>query len=382
MYVKARHGDTDFLFCSRWSLVILPHMPALQLYLIGPPRSGKSSVFCALTDTAEGHHAVTKGTHHLGIVKVPDVRLVALRDMYKPKKFTPAEVTFVDVAIPPAPEGVNPLTQLVAFLGEADAFAVVVQAFGDLDYRGRPPDPAAQLQEVHDELVFSDLEKVTKRLEKIAHEERRGQKALPMEISGLEKCRPHLESGRALRSLVLAADEEKALRSFQFLSQKPIMVIANVPENNLAGAGLDSLRERAQTLGAETLVFCAPLEAEMAQLDDAAQKEFLKEYGLKEPARDRLIAAAYRLLDLISFFTVGEDEVRAWTIRRGTAALDAAGKIHTDLQRGFIRAEVVRCEDLLKAGSWAACQKNATLRLEGKNYVVQDGDVMHIRFNA
>lgn len=357
-------------------------MPALQLYLIGPPRSGKSSVFRALTDTAEGHHAVTKGTHHLGTVKVPDARLAALRDMYKPKKYTPAEVTFVDVAIPPTPDGVNPLTQLVGFLSDADAFAVVVQAFGEMDYRGRPADPAVQLQELYDELVFSDLEKVTKRLEKIEHEARRGQKASPVEVSGLQKCRSHLESGSALRLLSLGPEEEKALRSFQFLSQKPLMVIANVAENNLAGNGLEGLRETAKSVAADVLVFCAPLEAEMALLDEAAQMEFLREYGLNEPARHRLIAAAYRLLDLISFFTVGEDEVKAWTLRRGTAALEAAGKIHTDLQRGFIRAEVVRWEELVKAGSWSACQKNATLRLEGKTYIVQDGDVMHIRFNA
>lgn len=339
-------------------------------------------MFHALTDTAEGQHSVTKATHHVGTVKVVDARLAALRDMYKPKKCIPAEVTFVDVAIPPAPEGVNPLTQLVAFLGEADAFAVVVQAFGDLDYRGRRPEPAVQLQEIHDELVFSDLEKVTKRLDKIQHDARRGQKVSPVEMAGLEKCRAHLESGQSLRSLTLGPEEEKALRSFQFLSQKPMMVIANVSEDNLAGKNLEALTETVRGLRSEMLVFCAPLEAEMAQLDPAAQVEFLKGYGLVEPARTRLIAAAYRLLDLISFFTVGEDEVRAWTIRRGTCALDAAGKIHTDLQRGFIRAEIVPCEALLRAGSWSACQKNATLRLEGKEYVVQDGDVMRIRFNA
>ena len=357
-------------------------MPAIQLYLIGPPRSGKSSVFRALTDTAEGHHAIAKGTHHLGTVKVPDARLAALRDMYKPRKYTLAEVTFVDVAIPPAPERMNPLTQLVTFLGEADAFIVVVQAFGDLDYRGRMPNPAEQLQEIHDELVFSDLEKVTNRLERVQHDARRGQKASPAEIAGLEKCRTHLESGHALRTLALGSEEEKALRSFQFLSQKPLLVVANVSENNLAGDNLGTLLDLARKMSSDVLVFCAPLEAEMAQLDEEAQAEFLKEYGLSEPARTRLIKAAYRLLDLISFFTVGEDEVRAWTIRRGTSALEAAGKIHTDLQRGFIRAEVVPCQALLSAGSWAACQKNAMLRLEGKGYVVQDGDVMHIRFST
>lgn len=357
-------------------------MAALQLYLIGPPRSGKTSVFRALTDTAEGHHAVSKGAHHLGTVKVPDPRLSALRDLYHPKKFTPAEVTFVDVTIPPAPEGTNPLTQFVSLLGEADAFAIVVQAFGDMDYRGRKPEASAQLQEMLDELVFSDLEKVTNRSERIAKEARRGQKASPAEISGLEKCRAHLEQGLLLRGLALGAEEEKALRSFQFLSAKPSFVIANVDEQNLTGQAMEGLQERAKRFGLEVLVFCAPLEAEMALLDETAQKEFLREYGLTNPARDRLITAAYKVMDLISFFTVGEDEVRAWTLRRGATVLEAAGKIHTDMQRGFIRAEVVPWDKLVSAGSFSACQKNASLRLEGKTYIVQDGDVLHIRFNA
>ena len=160
------------------------------------------------------------------------------------------------------------------------------------------------------------------------------------------------------------------------------MAIANVAEDKINGAGLDPLKQVAAKHKLELMIFCAPLEAEMAQLDPEAQAAFLKDYGLNEPARIRLIQAAYRLLNLISFFTVGEDEVRAWTIRRGTPAVNAAGKIHTDLERGFIRAEVVKCEELLKTRSMAACQKNATLRLEGKTYEVQDGDVMHIRHNA
>ncbi len=357
-------------------------MPALQLFLIGAPRSGKTSVFQALTNTPEGAHSSTKGAHHIGTVKVPDARLAALRGIYKPKKYTPAEVTFVDVAIPPVPEGTNPLTELTTFLSDADAFVLVVQAFGDMDYRGKPVQPGEQLDAVLFELVVSDLDRIEKRLEKIDHERKRGLKVNELEAGALAKCKKHLEDSKPIRTMTLAAEEEKLLRSFQFLSLKPVMVIANVEENRLDGSGLDALRETARKDGLDVQVFCATLEAEMALLDDAAQAEFLKDYGLNEPARTRFIQAAYRLLDLLSFFTVGEDEVRAWTIRRGTPAVQAAGKIHTDLEKGFIRAEVVKCEDLLKAGSLPACQKNATLRLEGKTYEVQDGDVMHIRFNA
>ena len=357
-------------------------MAALQLFLIGAPRCGKSTVFQALTNTPEGQHSFTKGAHHIGTVKVPDQRLEDLREMHNPKKFTPAEVTFVDVAVPPSPDGENSLAQLTTFLGDADAFAIVLQAFGDMDYRGHTPDPAAQLESVLLELVISDLERVEKRLEKIEQDRKRGLKVSEPEAVALAKCKKHLDENLPLRTCALSAEDDKAMRSMQLLSLKPVMIIADVAETRIDGSGLDTLRQMAEAQKLDTLFFCAPLEAEMAQLDAEAQSAFLKDYGLAEPARIRLIQAAYKLMDLISFFTVGEDEVRAWTIRRGTPAVSAAGKIHSDLEKGFIRAEVVRCEELLKTRSMAACQKNATLRLEGKTYEVQDGDVMHIRFNA
>lgn len=339
-------------------------------------------MFRSLTNTPEGQHSATKGTHHLGTVKVPDDRLVQLRDLFNPKKYTPAEVTFVDVAIPAAPEGTNPLSQLTAFLGEADAFVLVVQAFGDMDFRGKPLDPAAQMESVLLEMTVSDLEKAERRLEKIDHERKRGLKVSEQEIHALTRCKAQLEASQPLRRLDLAGEDEKVLRTFQFLTMKPVLAVANVSEDRLDGSGLDALRTVCARHAADLLVFCGTLEAEMAQLDPEAQAAFLKDYGLAEPARIRLIQAAYKLLDLISFFTVGEDEVRAWTIRRGTPAVQAAGKIHTDLERGFIRAEVVRCTDLLAARSLGHCREKGTLRLEGKSYVVQDADIMHIRFNA
>jgi GTP-binding protein YchF len=354
-----------------------------MLFLIGAPRSGKTAVFDALTNTPQGPHCFVKGAHRLGTVKVPDTRLEGLRDLYNPKKFTPAEVTFVDVALPATAAGEsNSFSQLNAFLADADAFAIVVQAFGEMDYQGQTPDPAKQLESLLLELTVADLEKVEKRLEKIEQELKRGIKGNEVEKVILDRCKAQLEAGQPLRDLTFTNEEEKRISSFRFLTQKRALVIANVGEGALDGAGLDPLRAAAKAHQLDVLVFCAPLEAEIATLDAEAQASFLKDYGITEPARVRLVQAAYRLLELISFFTVGPDEVRAWTIRRGTLAPQAAGKVHSDIERGFIRAETVQWEPLLRLKSHALCREQALLRLEGKQYVVQDGDVIDFRFNA
>ena len=355
----------------------------LMLYLIGAPRAGKTAVFDALTNTPQGPHCFVKGAHRLGTVKVPDVRLEGLRDLFQPKKFTPAEVTFVDVALPPPTAGQgNSFSQLNAFLGDADAFAMVVQAFGEMDYQGQTPDPAKQLESLLLELIVADLEKVEKRMEKIDQELKRGLKGNEAERIVLARCKAQLDDGKALRDLEFSVEDEKRISSFRFLTQQRALVIANVGEGGLSGAGLEPLCAAAAAHQMEVLVFCAPLEAEIATLDAEAQASFLKDYGIAEPARVRLVQAAYRLLELISFFTVGPDEVRAWTIRRGTLAPQAAGKVHSDIERGFIRAETVAWEPLLRLKSHAACREQAVLRLEGKQYVVQDGDVIDFRFNA
>jgi len=357
-------------------------VPALQIYLVGAPRAGKTAVFDALTRTPQGPNFAVKGAHRLGTVKVPDLRLEKLRDMFRPKKFTPAEVTFVDVAAPAAAEPGKAFSQLNAFLGEADAFALVVQAFGEHDHAGKPLDPVAQMESVLLELAMADLEKIERRLEKIAAERKRGIKGQEAEAALLEKFRQRIEAGGHLRELDLAAEEEKRISSFCFLTRKRLLIVANVGEADLKGAGVTPLREAARRHGLEVLCFCAPLENEIAALDAEGQAVFLKDYDLGEPARIRLIQAAYRILNLISFFTVGEDEVRAWTIRRGTTAQPAAGKIHSDIERGFIRAETVHCDNLLAAGGLAACRDQGLLRLEGKGYEVRDGDVIDFRFNA
>ena len=357
-------------------------MPALQLFLIGAPQTGKSSVFDALTRTPQGPQFASKGAHRIGTVKVPDQRLEALREMYKPKKYTPAEVTFVDVALPSGVEARQSFGTLNAFLQDADAFALVVGAFGGVGLDGKPVDPVTQMESMLLEMAMADLEKIERRLDKINQELKRGLKGNEAEKVVLEKCKAHIDSGGALRDLALSADDEKRVSSFRFLSQKRVFVIANVSEQHLDGSGLEALTTAAKKGGMEVLHFCAPLEAEIAGLEPAAQAEFLKDYGLGEPARIRLIQGAYRILDLIAFFTVGEDEVRAWTIRRGTSAQVAAGKIHSDIERGFIRAETVASADLLAAGSIAACREKGQLRLEGKVYEVKDGDVIDFRFNA
>lgn len=356
-------------------------MAALLLYLIGARSAGKTAVFDALIQTPEGPHFATKGAHRLGTVKVPDARLATLRDMFRPKKYIPAEITFVDVALPAGGEG-SGFSQLNAFLGEADAFALVVQAFGELDGAGKPLDPVGQLESVLLDLAMADLEKIERRIEKIEQEVKRGLKQSLPELAVLQKCKAAIDAGQALRDLELTADEQKAIASFCFLSQKRILAIANVGDGDPVGAGCGALRAACAEKGIDLLAFCAPLEAEIAALPPADQAGFLKDYGLTEPARDRLIRTAYRTLNLISFFTVGEDEVRAWTIRRGDNAVTAAGKIHTDLARGFIRAETVASDVLIEKKTHAACREAGQLRLEGKNYVVQDGDVIEIRANA
>jgi ribosome-binding ATPase len=356
-------------------------MAALLLYLIGARAAGKTAVFDALIQTPEGPHFATKGGHRLGTVKVPDARLAVLRDLFQPKKYIPAEITFVDVALPLGGEG-SGFSQLNAFLGEADAFALVVQSFGDTDGAGRPLDPPDQLESVLLDLAMADLEKMERRIEKIEQEVKRGLKQGLPELAVLQKCKTAIDAGQALRDLELSADEQKAVSSFCFLSQKRLLVVANTGEDDPGGARCDSLRAACAAKGLELLSFCAPLETEIAALPTAEQAGFLADYGLTEPARTRLIPAAYRTLDLISFFTVGPDEVRAWTIRRGDNAVTAAGKIHTDLARGFIRAETVRSEILIEKRTLAACREAGVLRLEGKGYVVQDGDVIEIRANA
>ncbi len=359
----------------------------LRAALVGLPSAGKTTLFQLMTsikETAGGGFG--KAEVHVGIAKVPDARLDRLTSLFNPKKHVPATVEFTDIA--GATGGAQSLVDVTAYRN-ADALLHVVRAFRDpsVPAPNETIDPARDIQAVEDELILADLGIAEKRLERLAKDLKKGKNAeLERERDVLAVCRTTLEEGKPLRTLNLASEDVKRLRGFQFLSAKPMLIVLNLDESDLTGAGgtagavermgLSNIGQHAAT---RLVAVCAKIELEIAQLDPADAKSFLADLGLTESGLDRVIRATYDLLGLISFFTVGEDENRAWSITRGTNAQLAAGEIHSDIQRGFIRAEVVSCEPLLQRGSLAACRENAEMRLEGKEYIVQDGDVINFR---
>lgn len=362
----------------------------MQVTIVGLPGSGKTTVFNALSG---GHAAVGgfsggRAAPNVGVVKVPDERLDRLSELFKPKKTTPADVTYVDVAIPAgaAREGtIQP--DVLAQIRNADALLHVVRAFegGTAD---RPADPWRDVDELDLEFTVADLAVIEKRLEKLRTSGRHGsasereQNALEEELLG--RLEPHLSEGKPLRAMELTDDEERRLRGFRFLTQKPVLVVLNIDETRLGEAS--SLEEQGRARYAQpasdVAALAGKIEAELAELppDDAAL--FMEDLGIAEPSRGRVIRLTYRLLGLFSFFTAGEDECRAWTLRNGASAVDAADAIHSDLARGFIRAEVVTYDDLMACGSMAEARKRGVLRSEGKAYEVQDGDVIQVLFNV
>jgi len=345
--------------------------------IAGFPGSGKTTIFNALT----GLHAdVGLGTSssaskpNLGALKVPDARVDALAEMFSPKKITYAEMTFVDFPDPPTTGGrldERVLTQM----READALAQVVRAFDDPAQL--PPDPRRDLESFKTELVVADLTIVERRLERLKRE-----KGKERERELLDKLREALESERELRHLGLSRDEEASLAGFQFLTLKPRLTVLNVNEDAVASPAPEAVRAFVEAEGLALVVISGKVEMELADLEPQDRRSFEAELGLAESARDRFIQASYALLNLMSFLTAGEDEVRAWTIRRGEVAQGAAGKIHSDIARGFIRAEVIPYEALVQYKTEARCREAGKLRLEGKEYVVADGDVIHFRFNV
>ncbi|HEX6655445.1 MAG TPA: redox-regulated ATPase YchF [Candidatus Limnocylindria bacterium] len=362
----------------------------MQVTIVGLPGSGKTTVFNALT----GGHAETGGfsggraAPNVGVVKVPDERLDRLSELFKPKKTTPADVTYVDVAIPAgaAREGtIQP--DVLSLVRDADALLHVARAFAE-PAAERSADPWRDVDEMDLEFTVADLSVVEKRLEKLRTSGRHGstsereQNALEEEL--LARLEPHLSEGKPLRSFGLTQDEEKRLRGYRFLTQKPVLVVLSIGEDALANAeGMEADgRARYAEPQSQVAAMAAKIEAEIAQLsaDDAAM--FMEDLGIAEASRGRIIRLTYALLGLFSFFTAGEDECRAWTLRNGDTAVEAAGAIHSDLARGFIRAEVVTYEDLMAAGSMAEARKRGVLRSEGKAYLVRDGDVIQVLFNV
>jgi GTP-binding protein YchF len=340
----------------------------LKVGLIGRQGSGKTTIFGALTGLrAEGGGSES----HLGVTKVPDARIDRLSEIFKPKKTTYAEIRFTDFPAQQGNEKLKANAALIAQMRDVDSMALVLNDFDGTS------DPVKDLRDLLAEMILADLGVVENRLTKLKKE-----KGKEREGEVLARCLKTLEAEESLRSIDFTPDEESLLAGFGFLSRKSVIALFNVPEER-AGKDLpEDVVKELDRLQIRGLALSAKVEMEVAQLDEKDRRAFLNELGIAEPARDRFIRASYQLLDLISFFTSGEDEVKAWTIEQGTPARKAAGKIHSDIERGFIRAEVVAYEDFIRYGTEAKCREAGKLRLEGKDYIVADGDIIHFRFNV
>jgi ribosome-binding ATPase len=357
--------------------------------IIGLPQVGKTSLFRILTKTPLTDSGFGNPREaHVGVAKVPDDRLDRLAAQYNPKKLTHASVEYVDVGA----IGQEALkdTGYIGHLRNVDALAHVVRAFDDasIPHVG-PIDPLRDIRNVEFDLMVSDLGQIEKRLERVEKDIKKMRSAeLEREFDLLTRAKTQLESERPLREMEMTAEDKKRLRGFMFLSEKPILYVLNVNESTELGKELEeavakyNLSELASRPNAGATAICGKVEAELAEMSDADAEEFLSSYGLSESGLVRLIRTTYALLGVISFFTIGEDECRAWTIPVNMRAVEAAGAIHSDLSKHFIRAETIRWDQLLEAGSEANARSKGILRLEGKDYIVQDGDVMHIRHSG
>jgi ribosome-binding ATPase len=353
----------------------------MKVGLVGFAGSGKTTIFNTLTGlTAEvgGYGAREKA--NIGVIKVPDHRVDKLAAIYNPKKKTYAEISFVDVAGPQAEDaeetqsGLDP--KLVQHMREADALVHVVRTF-DNPMLPQPADPTRDIRSFDDELMLTDLVQIENRITRLKKE-----KDSARENDLMLRLKSALEEEHPLRDLELTHEDLGLIAGFRFLSLKPLLLLLNQSEEAVSGGVPAEVRALAEAKKLSAIAMSGKAEMDIAQLAPEEQGEFLQELGIAEPARDRFIRAAYSLLDLISFLTSGEDECRAWSIKRGTTAHKAAGVIHSDIERGFIRAEVTKFEDLAELGSEARCREHGKLRLEGKDYIVQDGDVAHFRFNV
>lgn len=364
----------------------------MKLGMVGLPNVGKSTLFNAITNAGaqSANYPFCTIEPNIGMVSVPDERLDRLAEMYHPDKFTPATIEFVDIAglVKGASNGEGLGNKFLSHIREVDAIIHVVRCFenDDITHVDGSVDPARDIETINLELILSDLDILARRLDS-RKKAMKGNKSIASEVAFLERLISEMEGGKTARAVEISEDEAEYLKEVSLLTIKPVIYACNMGENDFVN-GIDSnpyylaVKEIADAEGSETFPICAEMEAEISELDEEEKQVFLEDMGLEKSGLDRLIQKSYSLLGLISFLTAGKPEVRAWTIKKGTKAPQAAGKIHTDFERGFIRAEVVAYDDLMECGNMTAAKEKGLVRSEGKEYVMKDGDIVLFRFNV